>query len=516
MPADPAESSRRWKLVVAGIIGLAACLRVSGIATGVPFRMSADEPAVLGIVLGMMKSGDFNPHFFDYGGLIFYFHLTVAVITFLWGATAGKWVAVDQIWVGDLLLLARTATAILATVTVYMVWRIGLRWGLGVALLGLTLMAIQPQHVREAHFALTDVPLTFCITLSMLLSLRASEVGGWRPFAWAGLAAGAAAAIKYNGALAVAMPIAAAFTAPAVTSTGPAIAASLGGAFLGFLIGAPYSFVDLPGFLNGFAVLLQSYNQPRPATQVAVSYLKYMRNWFGWQGVLSVQIGWLALLVGGLGLAALLAELRFRSRRAGALLAVVFPLLYFWLIVTQGSLQFGRYLLPMTPMFCIALAAGMMAIWRRLQRLPASWRQLSQAALLLVILIPPLGTSATFVLNSRRLGTAEQAGNWLVEHVTPEERIVMERAAVRLPPRFQVEEVAQVIDRPMAAYRDAGMSYLVATSAAADRYHPAEPARRSEDLAALSVLMRSGHVVATFPATEDHPGDTVTIIKIPK
>jgi 4-amino-4-deoxy-L-arabinose transferase-like glycosyltransferase len=516
MPADPAELSRRWKLVVAGIVGLAACLRVSGIATGVPFRMSADEPAVLSIVLGMMKSGDFNPHFFDYGGLIFYFHLAVAVVTFLWGATAGRWIAVDQIWVGDLLLLARSATVILATLTVYLVWRIGLRWGAGVALLGLTLMAIQPQHVRESHFALTDVPLTFCITLSMLLSLRASEVGAWRAFGWAGLAAGAAAAVKYNGALAVAMPIAAALTAPAVTAVGPAIAASLGGAVLGFLIGAPYSLFDLPGFLNGFAVLLQSYNQPRPATQVAVSYLKYMRNWFGWQGVLSVQIGWLALLVGGIGLVALLAELRFRSRLAASLIAVVFPSLYFWLIVAQGSLQYGRYLLPITPMFCIVLASGMMTIWKRLLLMRGPWRPVSQAALLALVLIPPLGTSVTFDLDQRRLGTAEQAGNWILENVRPAERIVMERSAVRLPPRFQVEDVAQVIDRPMAAYRDAGMSYLVTTSAAADRYHPTEPARRAEDLAALSVLMRAGHVVATFPATEDHPGDTVTIIKVPK
>ena len=45
-------------------------------------------------------------------------------------------------------------------------------------------MAVMPLHVRESHYVLTDVPVTFFVTLTFLLSLRAHErQNGCRPFA---------------------------------------------------------------------------------------------------------------------------------------------------------------------------------------------------------------------------------------------------------------------------------------------------------------------------------------------
>ena len=40
-----------------------------------------------------------------------------------------------------------------------------------------------PLHVRESHYVLTDVPLTFFVTLTLLLSLRAHERGDDAAFA---------------------------------------------------------------------------------------------------------------------------------------------------------------------------------------------------------------------------------------------------------------------------------------------------------------------------------------------
>jgi hypothetical protein len=68
----------------------------------------------------------------------------------------------------------------------------------------------------------------------------------------------------------------------------------------------------------------------------------------------------------------------------------------------------------------------------------------------------------------------------------------------------------------MDDYRAEGKTYLVASSGAADRYHLGDPARRAQDLSALSTLLRSGQVVVTFPASREHPGDTVTVIKVPR
>src|ERR671912_762430 len=75
------------------------------------------------------------------------------------------------------------------------------------ALLATVLFAVMPLHVRESHFVLTDVPVTFFVMLAVLFSLRAHERGTARCFALAGAAVGLAAATKYNGAVALAVPL---------------------------------------------------------------------------------------------------------------------------------------------------------------------------------------------------------------------------------------------------------------------------------------------------------------------
>ena len=99
----------------------------------------------------------------------------------------------DQVhWNFD--IWGRLVSVALGTFTVFLVYCVGLRWGRPAAFLAVCAMAVQPQHVRESHFALTDTPLTFFIALTMLLSLRASEQASARPFVYAGMAAGLAAA----------------------------------------------------------------------------------------------------------------------------------------------------------------------------------------------------------------------------------------------------------------------------------------------------------------------------------
>ena len=148
-------------------------------------------------VVQMMRTGDFNPHFFDYPGLYFYVQLGVAVLRFLVGATTGEWTALDQVDDGNFYLWGRAVTAILGTLTVVLVYRIGMRWGARHAALAAGLMAVMPLHVRESHYVLTDVPVTFFVTLTLLLTLGAHERERAPSFAWAGAAAGLAAATKY-------------------------------------------------------------------------------------------------------------------------------------------------------------------------------------------------------------------------------------------------------------------------------------------------------------------------------
>jgi 4-amino-4-deoxy-L-arabinose transferase-like glycosyltransferase len=89
----------------------------------------------------------------------------------------------------DFYLWGRFVTAVLGTATVYLVYLIGMRWGARHALLAAGLMAVIPNHVRESHYVLTNVPMAFFTTLSFLLTLRALEKQTLGAFGWAGATA---------------------------------------------------------------------------------------------------------------------------------------------------------------------------------------------------------------------------------------------------------------------------------------------------------------------------------------
>jgi 4-amino-4-deoxy-L-arabinose transferase-like glycosyltransferase len=348
------------------------------------------------------------------------------------------------------------------------------------------------------------VPLTFFAALTLLLAIRAAERPELSSFLLAGLAAGAAAATKYNGALALTMPLLAAGLAPAPGRRMLAAVVAAAGAGAGFLGGAPYSVLDLPNFLNGFASLMQHYNQPRSTGDTALVYIKHLRNWFSWTGVLPLGIGWIGLAVAALGMG--VAGLFSRTRRTIALVLVLFPVCYLWFISNQGSLQYGRYVLPLTPMLSIFLGIGTSYLSRRLAPVrPRAGRLVPLAAAL--ILLPSLGAAAAWNAAHGRSATAEQAGSWIVRQVPRGARVAIEGQVVRLPPSFRVAEMSRLIDETPDDLRRQRIDYLVASTTLSDRFTPG-------DLAAHHALLASSQVLQVFPGGRDHPGPTITVLRL--
>jgi 4-amino-4-deoxy-L-arabinose transferase-like glycosyltransferase len=457
-----------------------------------------------------MKSGDFNPHFFDYGGLIFYFHLAVATLRFITGAMSGAgFGTLDQAWEGQFYLWARGATALLSASMVYVIYRTGLRWSAAVALTASGIAAIHPALVREAHFALTDTPLTFLVAWTLLLSIIAAETRGRSWLAAAGAVAGAAAAIKYNGLLAVVMPLTIACIAQAagrrILAAGLVAAATV----VAFLVTAPYSVLDLPHFLNAFAYLALSYNQSSDATQVAVTYLKYLRNAFGFGTAWSHGIGWAALLLGSVGVAALIRQLFTAPRRPHAAAVLAFLGLYFW-VLSHQSLVYGRYVLPLLPMVCLAMAIGTVALHTLVTTWFGASRARATAMLLAILLLPPVWQSAKFDWDRRQIQTQEMLARWLEQHVSPEDPIVFETAGILLSPGFQTDYVPRLTQISPEEYTDRRVRYLVSSS---ERFDPSVP--RAEDMAYRTLLSRLQvvHVVVRSP---EHPGPSLTIYRIPR
>src|SRR5215471_15138861 len=222
-------NAKRARLGLALALLAAALLRFWALSQGIGFNPGVDEPEVMERAVRMMKTGDLNPHFFDYPGLYMYVEAAVSIVRFMVGAMQGKWAGLAQASTEDFYLWARAVTALLGTATVWAVYRVGLRWGAQTALLSSVLVAVMPLHVRESHYVLTDVPTTFVVVVTCLLSLRAHERETMGAFALAGAAAGLAGALKYNGILAVVMPLAACVMTPRLRGSRVACALAIVG-----------------------------------------------------------------------------------------------------------------------------------------------------------------------------------------------------------------------------------------------------------------------------------------------
>jgi len=493
--------------VFGAILGLSILLSYWSIGTGVPHTASTDEPDIVGRSLKMMRTGDLNPHFFDYGGFTIYLHTLVGSARFGAGAMSGRWTSLDQIWEGDLYLWCRAATAFFNVMTVYVMYRIGRRWSESVAVAAALLTAVHPYLTRQAHFALTDTPLMFFVAETTLLALVASERGALRWFLLAGLTTGLAAATKYNGAMALILPLAVAITAPTVQARWPAILAAGTGAALGLLAAAPYTLLDLPRFLNAFGSLASHFTNVVPPMEIARTYVKYMRIglgfsnhgvglWFGWPGLLLIVIG-AALLVG---------QLFSPARRTAALVALLFPTMYFYMLSHQ-SLMFARYLLPMIPATCLAMAIAISEIAGRLGRRPVA------IVLLLLTVVPPATQAANWDRGEQNVKTEELAASWIQQNLPPGQLIVIDDPRIRLPPSHPAAYAPRLALRTADEYKKDGVAYLVTSSQQTDAYF-ADPATYAAQVAAWNRLYAASEFVKIFRPAATTPGSTITILKI--
>jgi MFS family permease len=503
--AGPPRETTGARLLATSIVLAALALRVWNIDAGIPHALGQDEPQIMERAVAMMKSGDFHPRFFDWPSLTIYLHLIVGAFTFLAGAMQGRWDGLDQITAADLYLTGRYFTAVLGAATVALTFAAGRRWGTRPALLAAALMAVIPYHVRESHYVLTDVPVAFFTTLSLLLTLRALERPQWSAFAWAAVAAGLAGSCKYNGLMAVVMPLVAAWFAggglvSAIRRTCLILAAALGA----FLVGTPYAVLDLPFFLNDYADLAFTFAGPRHDAVGWHIYLKHLLATFDWPAFLAV--------LAGVGLA--LWRVLTGPRRAATACALAFAFIYF--AVMAGSYQiYGRYLLPLLPIASLLAAAAVTAAVRMIQRRITSPRAgiLAGGLLVVVVLAGPVRNGVGFSRELGRPTTVDAAYTWILENVPAGATVAVEAGAMGLPQRYRVMIVTQFTQRARAEYDAEGVRYFLVASPAFQNAL-ANPLAHPETLGAYQQLLAGTVEVAAFDPSEDRPGPALRVYQV--
>ena len=303
----PRRPGPLW-LALGAVLALAAALRLVGIRYGLPFPLlDPDEASIVPRAWRMVHGGGLDPRWFDYpSGLIYvlapfqawqhapsYLAARLVVAAFGVGAVAGSW------WLG------RAA------------------YGSRAGLVAAAAVAVCATHVAYSHMAVTDVPLTAAIAVSLALMVTGR-------LEWAGLAAGVATGFKYPGVL-LAVPLA----VVGFRQLGR-LAASLGLLVVGFGVTSPFVFVH-----------------PREAWTDASRVNRLARaGWLGFEHDGSAPAGFSHRLWSALGpvlaiaLAGLVVAL-WRHRRADLVLAS-FTLAYALSLLPLHA-HFGRYVLPLVP-----------------------------------------------------------------------------------------------------------------------------------------------------------------------
>jgi 4-amino-4-deoxy-L-arabinose transferase-like glycosyltransferase len=406
----------RW-LALAILLAGAAAVRLAGIRYGLPFPLlNPDEANIVPRAWRMTHGGGLDPNWFDYPSLLMYV------------------LAPFQAWAAEpSYLSARIVILALALGSIVAAWWLGGRaYGTVAGFVAAAVTAVATVHVEYSRMAVTDIPLTLGVAVTLALLVR-------RQLVPAGIAVGLAASFKYPGFLLL-VPL-------VVAGWGQwrrlAVAAAL--APLAFLATSPYFAVHLAS-ATGDVLRVQRDGR---------------RGWLGFEGDPWTPIAFLDRLWESIGPVLLIAL-------AGLVLAIAYRtladrVLVAWVAVYALSLMplhahFDRYVLPLIP----ALGA-----------LAGRFRAL--APVTLVLLLIPLAWGIRDTKPLRRTDTRVVAHDWMEQHLTPG---VLVAADPSTAPPDDVRLIRLALPGPerprdprrdVARLRALGVGYVLVTGAVADR-----------------------------------------------
>jgi 4-amino-4-deoxy-L-arabinose transferase-like glycosyltransferase len=376
--AEPLAGSRGLRLtLLAAILALAAFLRYAGLDWGLRHTPHVDERYFVENTASMLEAGDLDHRFYEYPGLFFYMLAPVLSVAGPEGAPA--------------YLAGRALVAACGVASVALVYVLGGGLaGPAAGLAGALLLAVSPVEVHTAHMIRTDVVLELFV-LGALIGL--DRMVGPRPTlrdCWAGAALGAAAAVKFTGAL-----LAPAYALKRVLAGPPrwrGLVLAAGGAVLAFAFLSPYSLLHLGPALAGLDTQVGHHYAERgrgPQDFVGMAWT-YGR-------ILAKALGW-----AGLGLVAAGVVTR-RAEWRRTLPILTYPVLLV-AVFSTAEVQRDRYVVSALGVLAAFAGSAVAALAQRSPTLAA--------AVALLAAVPPLAASLDYVRGIRQPSSADAVLDW--------------------------------------------------------------------------------------------------------
>ncbi|MCX7717171.1 MAG: glycosyltransferase family 39 protein [Candidatus Sumerlaeaceae bacterium] len=467
------------RVVLLGAILLVAfVLRHAQVDFGLPYAYHWDEPQIMQPVYRLLRNGVYRPSAFDYGPLNTYIHAAWGALTFLRGNqkglyedgiwqvksdrdTAWYWaISAPDIWRGGRVL--SVFLGVLSVALVYAAARqVASEAG---AMLAAGAMAMHSMAV--ANFVVVSPDATACLAtcLTLWASLHLARHGQRWALWTAGVAAAAAAALKYNYAPALLLPFVAHLVGPWLSSDedrrAPAVANAsgcpwnarlagltliVGGSLIVFLLPA---LMDPTRFLHNLSTAFRYYVSPADAGVLDMlnGYLRKAAALLdsgdfrstatvGAQQAMDFNFrihGLLLLVMVGAGIASAVV-----ARRSLLWLPVVSVASVFAMVGWETAFFFSRYMLPALPAALVLAGGGFDFIWRKTLagRLSASRgpaAKVGAGAVLLaagILILLPIGARSLRLARHTR-ATVEprnEMSKAMLEKVPEESRILVLR-----------------------------------------------------------------------------------------
>ena len=414
--SDIGEKSYRTSTIwIAAILVVAAALRLVPIWFGIPYLPARPDEEVAVSIATLMTQGDLNPHFFHWPSFTFYvfaaLYKTASLVRRVFGVDS-------PLTVIDRVLLGRAFVALAGTLTVFVLYRLGRRIvDVTTGLIAAAFLSVAILHVRDSHFAMTDVLMTLLLTASLALLMRAvdgalSGAQGMRWFALSGIAAGLAASTKYNatallGAMAAAQIVLLVQRRhigwmPSIVFT------ATFSAF--FLIGSPYTVLDFTQFE---ADLRFDFTHLSGGHGVDLG-----RGWrYHLERSLPYGVGLPAFIAACVGVVPMV---RRHGKYAFILGGFALP---FYLAIGSGTTVFFRYIMPLVPLVCLLAAVAIRSVTPWLSARTRLSAPANTTALVVLTVGPALVNCIWFDAVLARTDTRVLATDWLRPQLKPDDTL---------------------------------------------------------------------------------------------
>ncbi len=214
-------------LIFSLIVLYAFLVRLLGIKFGLPYLWHWDEPQAASTALQILRTGDFNPHFFNYPAFTIYTSLIIDVLHYYY--LMGREVtdfdylrSLDEIMIyhntgwywtishPSFYLWNRAFISVLGTISVvlsYLITKVS--YGKIAGLLAALLLAGSSFHIEHSRYITPDLPVSFFVLLVVLFSLRFNASHKLKHLLLSSICVGLATSTKYNAVVSMIVPVSA-------------------------------------------------------------------------------------------------------------------------------------------------------------------------------------------------------------------------------------------------------------------------------------------------------------------